>query len=107
MSKDLNPMNVIAPIETTVEEIREARTKITTPPWIQSALAGMYVVAEGKDYATVCSVGEYNEDGSIHLAFKNAANNLQFITDAPRYIDFLLAELERRDKEIERLRNER
>lgn len=74
-----------------VIEIRERRSKITDAPWIRSALAGMYVVAEGKDYETVCAVGEYNTDGSIHLVFDNAPDNLQFIANAPTDIDTLLS----------------
>lgn len=74
----------------TIEEIREARAR-------HKASFDRYWT----DYKyTVRSDAPGGCDADIKTLHK-------FEDNAPRYIDFLLAELEKCDKEIERLRNER
>lgn len=93
--------------ESAVKDIETRADAATKGPWNQSALAGMYIVADGADYATVASVGEYNTDGSIHLAFADAEANLDFIAHAREDIPALCATVKHLRAENRRLMKER
>ena len=64
--------------------------KHTATPWTKSALATLYLVPEGGS-DPICSMGEYNEDGTIDGVFENAEANAEFIVTACNHHDALVA----------------
>lgn len=61
-----------------LERLAEAATP---GPWVQSALAELYIVPAG-DALVIASVGEYADDGSLDLKFHNSTHNQSFIAAA-------------------------
>ena len=72
----------------------------TSLPWAKSSLAPLYIIRQ--DYADViCSLGEYNADGTIDGVFDKAEQHRDLIVAAVNALPELLAE---RDKLREALR---
>jgi hypothetical protein len=76
-----------------LEKLIALIAKATPLPWAQSALAPLYVVQQGS-VNVVCSLGEYNADGTIDGIFDQAKENLALIVAAVNALPQLLSELD-------------
>lgn len=77
-----------------ISEVEELLAK-ATPQWEQSQLAPAYVISLAEGHEVICSFGEYKEDGTLHLEFKNALHNMALTIRAPDLLRRMVEEVKR------------
>lgn len=91
-----------------VAEIETREQRASRGPWSQSALANAYIVGPiTEDFPVICALAEYNKDGTLHLEFANAENNMAFVSHAREDIPALCATVRHLLSENERLKRQR
>lgn len=82
----------------TLEQIKEARAKITKGEWLLFAQGRTIAVESGRSRTSIVSWMGFDDS---NRSVKAHRNNAAFIANSPAYVDWLIAELERRTPSVE------
>lgn len=79
----------------TIEEIKEAQARITRGEWMLQDSCSWRRIGTAEPYSDGNVVCPVIQRGDNHPDLLAKREDLQFIANAPRYVDFLLSEVDR------------